>query len=83
MPLAVFTELFWLVLIPFGGLALYFLAMWRCTGARAHVQPLVADAFPGSALPHPTLVERIVIPDEVAAQHGLPPGTIVERMHYQ
>ena len=83
LPLAVFTELFWLVLVPFGGVALYFLAMWRCTGARAHVQPLVAEAFPAPPMPHPTMVERIIIPDEAAAQRGLPPGTIVERIHYR
>lgn len=84
LPLAVFTEVFWLVaLIPGGALMVYCLAMWRCTGARAHLQPLLADAFPASTLPQPTLVERMVIPDDVAARHGVPPGTIVERIHYR
>ena len=82
LPLAVCTELFWLVLIPCGFLALYFLAMWRCTGARAHVQPLVAEAFQEPVMPRPTMVERIIITEDVAAQHGLPHGTIVERIHY-
>jgi hypothetical protein len=83
LPIAVFTELFWLALIPVGFVAVYLLVMWRCTGARAHIQPRVAEAFQAPGMPRPTMIERIVIPDEAAAQRGWPSGTIAERIHYR
>jgi len=84
LPIAVLAELFWLGLIPLACVPLYFLSMWRCTGARAHpaLRSIVAEALHEPVGGQPTMVERIVVPEAVAAQHGLPPGTIVERIHY-
>ena len=84
LPLAVFTELFWLLMIPFGFIGVYFLAMWRCTGARPRAfQPLVAAALQEPSGPVPTMVERVILTDDEAARRGLPHGTIVERIHYR
>lgn len=81
LPIAVFTELFWWAALPLGGIIIFMMAMWHCTGARAHVN----QAFPppqASMGPQPRMVERIILTDDAAAQHGLPGGTIVERIHY-
>lgn len=83
LPLAVFTELFWLVLIPFGAVAVYFLSMWRCTGARpTALQPLVAAALQEPYAPVPTLIERVILTDAEAVRYGLPHGTRLERIYY-
>lgn len=82
LPIAVLTELFWYPALPLGFIAVYLLAMWRCTGARAHVQPRVAEALQEPYGPVPRMVERVVLTDDEAARRGLPHGTIVERIHY-
>lgn len=83
LPIAVLTELAWAALLPGGALVVSLVGMWRCTGARPHLASVVGEALEPPQAASPVLIERVMLNAAQAAQHGLPPGAIVERVHYR
>jgi hypothetical protein len=85
LPIAVFTELAWLALIPGGCLILYLVSMWHCTGAkpRPAVQQVIAETLGEPYPAQPVLVERVMLTPEEAARRGLASAVIMERIHYR
>jgi hypothetical protein len=59
LPIAVFTNLFWLLLIPLGTIGLYLIGMWRCTGRQSTRSTLAQVLAPQS--PEPYIIERVII----------------------
>jgi hypothetical protein len=59
LPIAVFTNLFWLLLIPLGTIGLYLLGMWRCTGRQSTRTILAQVLHPLEA--EPRIIERVTI----------------------
>jgi hypothetical protein len=59
LPIAVFTNLFWLLLIPVGTIGLYLLGMWRCTGRQSTRATLAQVLSPQDT--EPRIMERVII----------------------
>jgi hypothetical protein len=86
LPIAVLTNLAWLVLIPLGTIVLYLVGMWHCTGPLPmHLRPDYVPPSPDvpSVPGRPVLIERVLLTPEDAARRGLPGPVIVERIHYR
>jgi hypothetical protein len=57
LPIAVFTNLGWLLLIPLGTIGLYLLGMWRCTG-RQGTRTTLAQVLTRQET-EPVIIERV------------------------